>query len=152
MFLLPDLYPKNAPFKHETFQQLKTELDKRFSNFIENKKCDKRLINQFHVHCMKYDLEVLLLASEKALKAKLEVDSFSQTWRRPVEEQDHGLPPKRIVEKLFFDCGKKYKDTIDAPLILEQVDYLELIDTCQQQFKPFVESLLNVLELPQPAK
>ncbi len=145
VFLLPDLYPKNVPFEHHSFQQLKMELEKRFEVILDTKKSDKRLMNRFHVHCMKYDLEVLLLASEEALKKRLDRSTFSRTWKRPVEEQDHNVPPKRIVEQMFGDCGMKYKDTVDAPLILEQVDYLELTAVCPQQFKPFIDELSRIL-------
>ena len=147
VFLLPDLYPKNIFFEHQTFPQLKTGLDKQFAALLNKKKEDKRLLNQFHVYCMKYDLEVLLLASETALKKKLNTDTFSRTWKRPVEDQDHDLPPKRIVEQLFRDCGMKYIDTIDAPMILAEVDFRELMKVCEQQFKPFIEELLGILEL-----
>jgi hypothetical protein len=145
VFLLPDLYPKNIFFEHQTFQQLKTGLDKQFAALLNKKKGDKRLLSQFHVFCMKYDLEVLLLASETALKKKLNTDTFSRSWKRPVEDQDHDLPPKRIVEQLFRDCGMKYIDTIDAPMILAEVDYRELMVACEQQFKPFIEQLLRIL-------
>ena len=66
---------------------------------------------------------------------------------KPVENQDHDQPPKRIIENLFKECGKKYKDTIDAPNILENSDYKKLSDICSQNFKPFIHDLLRILQL-----
>jgi hypothetical protein len=50
------------------------------------------------------------------------------------------------VEALFSDVGIKYKDTADAPWILERSDYNELKNKCPQNFKPFLEDLLRLLE------
>jgi hypothetical protein len=50
------------------------------------------------------------------------------------------------VEQLFKAYGEKYKDTIDAPLILASAHYTEIAGACPQCFKLFVdylESLLN---------
>jgi hypothetical protein len=147
VFLLPDLYPPNKPFKHTTYQDIKSRLVEMFMTELRRKECDDRLKDRFLVHCFKYDLEALLLASEKILLERLNVSRFSRKWTRPVENQDHEHPPKRIVEGLFRDCGKKYKDTVDAPWILERTDYNELKDLCGQNFKPFLEDLLNILQL-----
>jgi len=147
VFLVPDLYPRNKPFPHSSFEQLKIELEKRFINELQRKGCEERLKERFFVHCFKYDLEVLLLASEKILMERLEVPKFSRKWKKPAEEKNHDLPPKRIVEALFNDCGKKYKDTVDAPWILERSDYNLLKDICSQNFKPFLDDLLKILQL-----
>ncbi len=147
VFLLPDLYPENKPFKHTTYQELKNELEKKFIFELQGKHGDDRLKNRFIVHCFKYDLEVLLLASEKFLMERLGVSKFSRKWTKPVEDQNHNHPPKRIVEALFNDSGKKYKDTVDAPWILERSDYILLKDICYQNFKPFLNDLLKILQL-----
>jgi len=88
----------------------------------------------------------LLLASENALMKRLETEKFSRKWTIPVENQDHDNPPKRIVESLFSDTGLKYKDTADVPWILERSDYNDLKNKCPQNFKPFPESLLKIIE------
>ncbi len=147
VFLVPDLYPKNTPFPHRTFAELKSALHRRFSEEVQRKGCDDRLADRFFVHCFKYDLEALLLASEKPLLARIERSKFSQSWAKPVEDQNHDKPPKRIVEALFSDVGKKYKDTADVPWILKRSRHQDLANKCQQNFKPFVEDLLKVLGL-----
>jgi hypothetical protein len=145
VFIVPDLYPMNKPFPHTTYDDLKDQLRKRFTAELERKGCDSRLADRFFVHCFKYDLEALILASEAALLARVKRDRFSQTWRRPVENQDHHNPPKRIVEALFRDSDMKYKDTADVPWILKRSSYQDLSERCPQNFKPFVEDLFKIL-------
>jgi hypothetical protein len=62
-------------------------------------------------------------------------------WNIPVEDQDHAMPPKRIVEKLFNARSEVYQDTVDAPVILSTCNYEDIADRCPQCFKPFVEFL-----------
>ncbi len=147
VFLLPDLYPPNVPFSHTTFHDLKHEVERRFTGELQRRKLDKRLKDRFYVHCFKYDFEVLVLASEPPLIKRLETETFSRQWIKPVENQNHRQCPKRIVEQLFRDSGKKYKDTIDAPWILERSDYNQLAETYNQNFKPFLNDLLTALQL-----
>jgi len=135
VFLVPDLYPQNMSFAHSTYDELKRELEKRFRSELQRKNCDDRLKDRFLVHCFKYDLEVLLLASDQALMQRLGTTKFTQTWTNPVEDQDHHRPPKRVVKDLFSDAGKKYKETADVPWILERSDFNELKDKCPQNFK-----------------
>jgi hypothetical protein len=145
VFLVPDLYPKNKPFLHTTFAELKGALHRKFSEEVQRKGCGDRLADRFFVHCFKYDLEALILASEEPLLARLERSKFSQSWAKPVENQNHDKPPKRILEALFSDAGKKYKDTADVPWILKRSRCQDLVNKCQQNFKPFVEDLFKVL-------
>ena len=147
VFLLPDLYPENRPFRHSSYEELKREIDRRFSDELRRKNCDERLKNRFVIHCFKHDLEVLLLASNEILMRRLGIKKFSCTWVNPVENQDLQKPPKRIVESLFKDAGFKYKDTYDAPWVLERADYKDLMGKCPQNFKPFLEDLLRILEM-----
>lgn len=146
VFLVPDLYPPNKPFPHRTYQELKQELEARFSRELKSKRGDSRLEDRFIVHCFKHDFEALLLAAENPLMKRLSTSSFSVNWEEPVENQNLENPPKRIVERLFVDADKKYKDTIDAPWILERTDYRVLIQQCQQNFKPFIKDLLKLTE------
>lgn len=145
VFLVPDLYPRNTPFPHETFSQLKDALHRKFSEEVQRKGCDGRLADRFFVHCFKYDLEALILASEEPLLARLEKSKFTQSWAKPVENQNHDKPPKRIVEALFSEAGKKYKDTADVPWILKKARHHDLAEKCPQNFKPFVEDVFRVL-------
>ena len=61
-----------------------------------------------------------------------------------MEEQNQDLPPKRIVQRLFESCGKKYQKSTDAPLILGTADYQKISDRCPQSFKPFVDFLQSL--------
>lgn len=145
VFLVPDLYPPNKPFPHVNYNELKDELRKRFDQELRRKGCDDRLSDRFFVHCFKYDLEALILASETAFLARIEKHQFSRSWTKPVENQNHYNPPKRIVEAIFSDSGMKYKDTADVPWILKRASYTELTGKCSQNFKPFVEDLFRIL-------
>ena len=144
--VMPDLYPKNKAFPHETVEELKAGIYENFGAALQRKGGgdDDRLKDRFRVFCFKYDLEVLILASEEALKTRLGIDHLEVTWRIPVEDQDHDQPPKQIVEALFKEYGKRYKGTADAPLILGQSNYLDIADKCPQCFKPFVEFLTDL--------
>ena len=145
VFLVPDLYPPNKPFPHENYRELENELRKRFHREACRKGCDMHLSERFFVHCFKHDLEALVLASEQALLARLGKSRFSQSWAMPVENQNHGTPPKRIVEALFKDSGMKYKDTVDVPWILGYSNHGDLVAKCPQNFKPFVDDLIRIL-------
>lgn len=147
VFLVPDLYPKNMPFPHATFEELKREVERRFEVELRKKRAEERLKERFRVHCFKYDLEVLLLASEESLLERLNVGAFSRRWVKPVEDQNHNNPPKRIVEGLFSDSQMRYRDTIDAPWVLERSDYRVLQTRCAQNFEPFLQDLFTILEL-----
>lgn len=149
VFMVADLYPQNKPFKHETYDELKSALKDVFIKKINSIGLDECLKDRFFVHCFKYDLESLLLASESALMERLGINKFgSVKWAVPVEDQNHDRPPKRIVEELFEEAGKKYKDTSDVPWVLERSDYRELMIKCNQNFKPFIVDLMKVIESP----
>jgi len=146
MVLMPDLYPKNKGFPHETFAELEAGIMERFSRALEAKGLadDSRFRERFKVFCFQHDLEVLILAAEEQLKKYLGVKSFKISWQIPVEEQNQDLPPKRIVERLFESCGRKYKELRDASSILKEVDYHTISDRCPQSFKPFINFLENL--------
>ena len=147
VFLVPDLYPPNKPFYHETFEELKMELEERFLTEIRRKNIDARILGRFRVHCFQYDFEVLLLASDRLLFQRIGAKPAPAKWIVPVENQNHGKPPKRVVESLFSEAGKKYKDTSDAPWILERSDVRDLMEKCTKRFKPFMDDLLEILEI-----
>lgn len=125
MVAIPDLYPKNKAFPHETFEELQTGILKNFEDALQSRgrRGDVRLKERFKVFCFKYDLEALILAAEEVLKGRLGAKSLSVTWRIPVEDQNHNRPPKHIVEELFTKHSKRYQATVDAPLILGASDY-----------------------------
>jgi hypothetical protein len=145
---MPDLYPKNKGFQHETCEELFLGINKRFEKALRDKaqKSDFSIQNRFKVFCLKHDLEALILASEDSLKNQLGIHTFRITWHTPVEDQDHDQPPKKIVEDLYKAHGKRYRDTIDAPLILGASNYQDIAGKCPQCFKPFIEFLLSVVE------
>jgi hypothetical protein len=142
---MPDLYPKNKGFSHETFDELKAGIHKNFNDTLRARglKDDIRLRDRFKIFCFKYDLEALVLAAEEALRSQLGIDHLKVTWQRPVEDQDHDHPPKQIVENLFREHGKRYRSTV-ARAILENSDYQNIADKCPQCFKPFVEFLTSL--------
>lgn len=105
---------------------------------------DARIQERFKVFCFKHDLEALLLAAQHELAHRLGAKSIAVTWRVPVEDQDQDQPPKRIVESLFAERGKRYRDTVDAPIILGACQYQEIADRCPQCFRPFVEFLTGL--------
>jgi len=143
---MPDLYPKDKGFPHTTPEQLQKGILERFEAALRAKAgdMDGRLKRRFHIFCFKYDLEALVLAAEQQLKSRLRVQNLKITWRKPVEDQDHDTPPKRVVEELFQLHNDRYVDTTDAPLILSDSDFDEIAERCPQCFRPFVEFLKNV--------
>ena len=140
---IPDLYPKNKGFPHETFAELKMGMQGKFDEGLRRRGLgdDLRLTERFQVFCFKYELETLILAAEEELKKFLGVKSLKITWQRPVEDQNHDLPPKQVVQRIFASCGRPYKETVDAANILGNASYQEIADRCPQCFGPFVEFL-----------
>lgn len=140
--IIPDLYPQNLVFEHETIQELENGILDNFNQALQSKGItDNRLRERFKVFCFKHDLEALILAAESQLSNVLGVNSLTRTWIRPVEDQNHNVPPKNIVEGIFIRCGKKYKGTVDAPRILGNARYQEIAEQCPQAFRPFVDFL-----------
>ncbi len=143
--IMPDLYPPNKGFEHKTIDELKAGILTTFDKALDNKGVsDKRLKNRFEVFCFKYDLEALLLASPEAIKGHLGISTIDMGWKVPVEDQNHDYPPKRIVEGIFARHGRKYHETVDAPLILSSGNYQDIAKKCPQCFKPFVDYLSNL--------
>ena len=146
--ILPDLYPKNKGFPHETFQQLKAGIMDNFSQALQKKGIqDERLKERFKVFCFKYEMEALILAAESGLRRKLGVADLTDlkvTWTIPVEDQNHDRPPSEIVEQLFLDSGKKYDKRVEPQLILRDTSYQEITDKCPQCFQPFVEFIEGI--------
>ncbi len=140
---LPDLYPKNKAFTHETAEELISGINLNFSKAMDRKGINDKesFQSRFKAFCFKYDLEALILASPVALANRLGVDNLKIQWKLPVEDQNNDRPPKRVVEDIFSTYHKRYVDTVDAPAILSQVSYRELANNCSQHFKPLVDFL-----------
>jgi hypothetical protein len=140
--VLPDLYPKNHGFPHSTAEELIEGVLQQFRAILARKGLhDQRLETRFQVFCFKHDLEALVLAAFEQLKARLGAPGLRRTWSLPVEDVDHGNPPKRVVEELFREHGQRYRETVDAPLILGGASYPMLAEECPQCFQPFVRFL-----------
>lgn len=143
--VIPDLYPKNKGFPHETLPELEQGILQNFQQTLQSKGInDHRFQERFKVFCFKHDLEALILAAESELRTVLGVDSLRRIWTIPVEEQNHNVPPRDIVEKIFRECGKKYDGRLDAPKILANARYQDIAELCPQALKPFVQFLENL--------
>ena len=145
---LPDLYPMaryaDTPNAHSSFNELKSLLHARFDDRADKLKLAETTRKRFRVHCLKHDLEALLLAAPDELRRRLGTsDQLKKAWRKPVEDQDDGRPPKHVVGDLFKKYRKKpgYVDTTDAPWILGRADLKAVESACPQQFRPFVQEL-----------
>lgn len=148
VFALPDLYPmsefENTPNRHHSFLDLKQLLSTRFDAAAKKLGLDASTYAHFRVHCLKHDLEVLLLAALDALRARLgTTDALKNQWRLPVEDQNDGQPPRRIVEGLFakYKRRSRYDGTTDAPWILGHADLDTLVRACPQRFAPLIDEL-----------
>jgi hypothetical protein len=139
---MPDLSPKDKGFKHETPEQLSAGVVSVFERALKRAGLeDMRIRNRFHVFCFKHDMEALILACENELKLRLKTDKLGVTWRKPVEDQNHGRYPKFVVEELFKHHKQHYQGTVDAPEILGMAGLAHVVDACPQCFKPFVDFL-----------
>lgn len=149
---LPDLYPmarysgtRNA---HSTFEELAALLQSRFVARANKLNLAEPARARFRVHCLKHDLEALLLAAPDELRQRLRTrDQLKNAWRKPVEDQNDHRPPKRLVEDLFKKYRKKpgYVETSDAPWILGRADLASIEAACPQRFRPFVQELRDVV-------
>lgn len=151
VFALPDLYPMSVydgtPNAHRSFTELEQLLANRFLARANKVGVKDAARARFRVHCLKYDLEVLLLAAPDALRQRLGTeDALRGRWRNPVEDQNDHAPPKRVIEQLFEKYqGRKYIDTTDAAWILGRASLDAVIAACPQRFAPFVAELREIV-------
>lgn len=144
---LPRLYSGNPTYYYETPEELKAVLQSAFAREAKRKDLDhERVRDRFQVFILKYDLEALLLAAESQLAARLGVTNLVPTWTGPVEDINHGNPPRQVIEALFEAHGDRYHDTVDAPSILGAALYRDVAAACPQCFKPFVDFLESFLD------
>lgn len=148
---MPDLYPKDKAFPHETATELVAGIRCNFRQALAAKggAQDPRLEARFKAFCFKHDLEALILAAGPALDTRLGLSALPKQWRVPVENQDHDNPPKFIVRRLFNECGKRYVETVDARVILGMCRYQDIAAKCPQCFGPFVDFLSGLTPAPQ---
>lgn len=149
---LPDLYPMSryadTSNAHSSFADIEKLLQERFECRADEINLPANVRQRFQVHCLKHDLEALILAAPDQFRQRLKTrDKLSRTWRKPVEDQDDNHPPKRIVEELFKRYRKNpgYVDTTDAPWILDRADLASVEKACTQQFAPFVATLRTII-------
>lgn len=149
IFALPDLYPfsEHGAHKHSSFDEMEKRLRSKFEACARDVGLSKSALRHFRVHCLKHDLEVLLLAAPTELSKRLKTpDKLRDWWRQPVEDQNGNEPPKRVVQKLFTKyLERKYQETVDAKWILERADLAAVEAACSQHFKPFVQKLRDIV-------
>ena len=150
---LPDLYPMamydGTDNPHRSFAELVELLRQRFNTRAVKLDLPEETRQHFRVHCLKHDLEALILAAPEQLRDRLKTkDALRDWWRRPVEDQNDDRPPKRVVEDLFKKYRKnaRYVDTSDAVWILERASLAEIDAACTQQFAPFVRELRAIVD------
>jgi Domain of unknown function (DUF4276) len=148
VFALPDLYPMasydTTPHPHRSFAELVALLEGRFMSRADKIDLPQEVRRHFRVHCLKHDLEALLLAAPDELRERLKTkDSLRGRFRTPVEDQNDDKPPKYVVAELFRKYRRKpdYIDTVDAVWILGRASLPAIEAACPQRFAPFVREL-----------
>jgi hypothetical protein len=135
--ILPDLYPPNKAFTHTSCAEMQDGITARFADTLA-RSGGQRAAERFRVFCLIHDLEVLLLAAEELLMGLCNLTR--PEWVKPVEDQNHHTPPKRIVEKLI----PRYQPTVDGPRVLASADYRVIAERCPNGFGRFVAFLESV--------
>jgi len=154
VFALPDLYPMarydGSVDQHRSHGELAQLLHRRFEAEASALRLPEPVRRRFRAHCLKHDLEALLLAATDELRARLKTqNAFKGHWRLPVEDQNDNRPPKRVVEELFNQyCKKGYDETNDAPWILTRASASldKVLKACPQCFAPFVRELKELAD------
>jgi hypothetical protein len=152
VFALPDLFPmdqnQESPYAHSTAKELAQVLREQFQQAASGMKLPAQALSRFRPHCLKHDLEVLLLAVPELLRKRLGTeDKLERNWRKPVEDQNGQKPPGYVVEELFkrYAKKKKYDKVLDPARILKGARLEDLRAACGQCFDPFADELLRVL-------
>lgn len=128
--ILPDLYPPNKAFPHTTCPEMQTGVMTALHRTLARSRTPDRVIERFRAFCLIHDLEVLLLAAD-----------VPTPWTKPVEEQNHHQPPKRIVAENI----PGYDPIVDGARILAGVDYRMIAERCPNGFGPFVRFLESIV-------
>jgi hypothetical protein len=129
---LPDLYPnaeyQNTEYKHDDLDELQAVEKRQVSHALRevygiSPSDALHLLDRFLPTALKHDLEMLLLAAKEDLRDYLGTTEQLGSWRHPVEDQNQGRPPKRIVQELLrTKRGYSYRDTVHAPAVLRKVE------------------------------
>src|SRR5262249_48641368 len=138
----------DGPHRHRSFSELAALLRERFDAHAARIGLPEAARSHFRVHCLKHDLEALLLASPDELRQRLKTkDAMRGRWRIPVEDQNDQKPPKYVVAELFRQYRKKsdYIDTVDAVWILERASLASIEAACHQ-FSLFARELRALSE------
>jgi hypothetical protein len=153
VFALPDLYPmaqyEHTGDRHRSLQELQELLRRRFSAAADEIGLPEQARSHYRPHCLKHDLEALLLGVPELLKQRLGTrDAIEKSWRKPVEEQNDREPPKRVVEQLFRKYRKRqaYIESADAPWVLGRANPQDLCKACPQSFLPFFTELSRLVD------
>jgi hypothetical protein len=135
--------------RHRSLQELHELLRRRFFEAADEIALPDQVRSHYRPHCLKHDLEALLLGVPDLLKQRLGTqDSIEKSWRKPVEEQNDREPPKRVVEQLFRKYRKRqsYIESADAPWVLSRADPQALCKACPQSFLPFFTELSRLVD------
>ena len=116
-------------------------------DFLVNKGLNTTvLLQRFYPSALKHDLEMLLLAASDQLRAHLGTSDQLGNWINPVEDQNQGHPPKRVIEQLYMQKkGRAYLEIKDAVAVLSKVsDLRKLLYSNNRQLKcPVFKSTLD---------
>lgn len=147
VFALPDLYPM-AYYGHGSFAEMSRSLRDRFREHAAQIQLPEADHRRFRVHCLKHDLESLILAAPDVLRRRLGTqDALRGAWRQPVEDQNDRKPPKYVVQELFKKYRKKpgYEPS-DTTWILSKARLEEVEAACPQHFAPFLRELRAIAD------
>lgn len=148
---LPDYYPNRpyagTPFQHVNVSDLLDLQQKLVRDSLVNKGLNAAVpLQRFYPSALKHDLEMLLLAASDQLRAHLGTSDRLGNWINPVEDQNQGHPPKRVIEQLYMQKkGRAYLEIKDAAAVLRKVsDLRKLLYSNNRQLKcPVFKSTLD---------
>ncbi|MBN1606964.1 MAG: DUF4276 family protein [Polyangiaceae bacterium] len=152
-FAVPDLHPmgrfRHGPLRHDCGEALCELMRRQFAEHAQAVHLETALHDRFRAHCLRHDLEALLLACPGALQKRLATkEALSKSYNQTVEEQDDDRPPKRVVEELFRKhLKRRYVETDDAPWILRHGDLATVEAACPLGFGAFVRDLRRCIGL-----
>ncbi len=133
---LPDLYPNrdyaNTDYRHNNLQELQGVQRRLVKQHLQQQMGRRANVDghiaRFYASALKHDLEVLLLAATSQLQFRLNMSNRPSGWRRPPEDQNQNMPPKKIVERIFRTHLKRpYREIADSHAILSKADLREAV-------------------------
>ena len=147
---LPDFYPNKeyakTRYKHDNLRQLQDVQKRLVKKSLHNMGYvdENSHMQRFYASALKHDLEMLLLAAEDKLQAKLKTKRKGR-WIKPPENQNQARPPKNIVKELFQQhLNRAYRETSDAAAILRTANLRQVIyDSNGSRQCPEFQSMLD---------